>query len=86
MCCLFADSYEILLRVAFAFRLRATAKYRDIREVVMKFTGMVLLFVGISSLAIASVNPVPEISPASGMAAVALVSGALLVIRGRRKK
>jgi hypothetical protein len=52
----------------------------------MKLVGMVLLFVSISSLAIASVNPVPEISPASGMAALALVSGALLVIRGRRKK
>jgi hypothetical protein len=66
--------------------LRAATKHRDIREVVMKFAGMVLLFVGISSLATASVNPVPEISPASGMAALALVSGALLVVRGRRKK
>jgi hypothetical protein len=42
--------------------------------------------VSISSLAIASVNPVPEISPASGVAALAMVSGAILVIRGRRKK
>ena len=52
----------------------------------MKFVGMVLLFVGISSFAIAGVNPVPEISPASGVGALALLSGALLVIRSRRKK
>jgi hypothetical protein len=52
----------------------------------MKLVGMVLLFVGISSFAIAGGNAVPEISPASGVAALAMVSGAILVIRGRRKK
>ena len=51
----------------------------------MKSVGMVLLLVGLSSLAIAGGNVVPEISPASGVAALTLVSGALLVIRGRRK-
>jgi hypothetical protein len=29
--------------------------------------------------------PVPEIDPSSGMAAMALLAGAVLVIRGRRK-
>ena len=52
----------------------------------MKFSGMVLMFVGISSFAIAGGLVAPEISPASGVGAIALVSGALLVIRGRRKK
>jgi hypothetical protein len=52
----------------------------------MKLVGIVLLFVGISSSAFAGGPAVPEIGPASGMAALALVSGALLVIRGRRKK
>jgi hypothetical protein len=53
----------------------------------MKFIGIVLLLVSLSSLAFAGVGkPVPEIGPATGVAAVALVSGALLVIRGRRKK
>jgi LPXTG-motif cell wall-anchored protein len=33
----------------------------------------------------AGVSPAPEISPASGVAALALISGAILVIRGRRK-
>ncbi len=52
----------------------------------MKSVGMVLLLVGLSSFAIAGGVAAPEISPASGVAAFALLSGALLVIRGRRKK
>ena len=53
----------------------------------MKTLGMMLLLVGVSSLAIAGASiSAPEISPASGVGALALVSGALLVIRGRRKK
>jgi hypothetical protein len=52
----------------------------------MKLGGIVVLLLGLSSLAIAGVGIVPEISPASGVAALALASGALLVIRGRRKK
>ncbi len=52
----------------------------------MKFAGMVLLLMGLSGLAIGAAASVPEISPASGVAALALVSGALLVIRGRRKR
>jgi membrane protein implicated in regulation of membrane protease activity len=52
----------------------------------MRFAGMALLFVGLSSLALAGVHVVPEVSPTSGVAALAVVSGALLVVRGRRKK
>jgi hypothetical protein len=53
----------------------------------MKPIGMVLLIVSLSSWAFAGAgSPVPEVGPASGVAALALVSGALLVIRGRRKK
>jgi len=52
----------------------------------MKILGMFLLLASVSSLAMAGTNPIPEISPASGAAAIALVSGALLVIRGRRKR
>jgi hypothetical protein len=52
----------------------------------MKFVGMALLLAGFSGLAMAGMGPVPEISPASGVAALDLVSGALLVIRGRRRK
>jgi hypothetical protein len=53
----------------------------------MKSIGMVLILAGFSSLAFAVVTPsAPEIGPASGVAALTLVSGAILVIRGRRKK
>jgi hypothetical protein len=53
----------------------------------MKTLGMVLLFLGISSFAFASqAVAAPEISPVTGTAALALLSGAILVIRGRRKR
>jgi len=52
----------------------------------MRFIGMMLLLTGASSLAVAgALIAAPEISPASGAAALAMVSGALLVVRGRRK-
>jgi len=52
----------------------------------MKFAGMVLVLAGFSSLAFAGGVAAPEIGPASGVGAVALLAGAILVIRGRRKK
>jgi hypothetical protein len=52
----------------------------------MKLIGMALLLVSVASLAFAGAAVTPEISPASGVAALTLVSGAILVIRSRRKK
>jgi len=53
----------------------------------MKVFGIVLLLVGVSSFALASeAIAAPEISTASGAGALTLVFGALLVIRGRRRK
>ena len=50
----------------------------------MKFVGMILLFVG--AVVTASAGPtVPEIDAGSTMAAVALLSGSLLLLRSRRK-
>jgi len=49
----------------------------------MKLAGMVLLFIGVSSFAFAT--PVPEINPGSAGSAVALLSGALLILRSRKK-
>ena len=49
----------------------------------MKLAGMVVLLVGISSFAYATA--VPEIGAGSAGSALALVSGALLVLRGRKK-
>jgi hypothetical protein len=50
----------------------------------MKLLGMALMFVAVASFANASV--VPEIDPGSAGSALALLSGALLVIRASRKK
>ena len=49
----------------------------------MKILGMTLLLVGMASFA--SATPVPEIDPGSAGSALALLSGALLVIKSRRK-
>ena len=51
----------------------------------MKTLGVMLLFVGVSGLALAQVQT-PEIDLGSAGTGVALLSGALLVIRARRKK
>ena len=51
----------------------------------MKLLGSLLLLIGAASAAFAS-SAVPEISPASAGSAIALISGAVLVMRGRRKK
>jgi len=50
----------------------------------IKAVGMVLLLAGMASFA--SANAVPEIGPGSAGSAIALLSGALLVYRGRRKQ
>jgi hypothetical protein len=49
-----------------------------------KTLGMMLLMIGVAGTALATA--VPEIDPGSGASALALISGALLVARGRRKK
>ena len=51
----------------------------------MKLCGIGLLLLGFSSLAMGAVTVAPEISPATGVSALALLSGAILVIRGRRR-
>lgn len=49
----------------------------------MKITGIVLMFLGVAMLGLAG-PAVPEIGVGSAGSALALVSGALLVLRGRR--
>ncbi len=49
-----------------------------------KMIGLLLLFVGLSGAAMASA--VPEIDPTSGVSALALLSGALLLMRSNCKK
>jgi hypothetical protein len=54
------------------------------QELYLKTLGLLLLAIGMSGAAMAAT--VPEIDPSSGVSALALLSGALLVIRGRRKR
>ena len=50
-----------------------------------KYTALALLLVGIAGIAGATPVGAPEIDPTSGVSALALLSGALLVFRARRK-
>jgi hypothetical protein len=52
----------------------------------MKTVGMMLLLVGLAGLASANVVETPEIDPSSATTALALLSGAVLVLTGRHKK
>ncbi len=52
----------------------------------MKMIGTMILLLGAAGFAFAGVSRVPEIDGSSAVAAVALLSGAILVLRGRRKK
>jgi hypothetical protein len=53
----------------------------------MKFLGIAFLMVGVSALAVAAdTYAAPEINAASAGSAIALLTGAFLVLRGRRKK
>lgn len=49
--------------------------------------GVALLILGTTTVSWAGAPlPVPEIDPSTGIAALTLVAGAVLIMRGRRKK
>jgi hypothetical protein len=52
----------------------------------MKITGTILLLMGMAGFAFAGHVATPEIDAAAGVGALTLLSGALLVIRGRKKR
>jgi len=49
-----------------------------------KIVGMIMLLIGVAGFAMAG-TAVPEIDPGSAVAPFALLSGAILIIRARRK-
>lgn len=51
-----------------------------------RLAGFVLLMAGMSLHCMAGIVAVPEVDPASGGAALALLAGGLLILRARRKK
>lgn len=52
----------------------------------MKLVATFVILVGTASAVFATIAPVPEIDANSAVAAIALLTGGLLVIRGRRKR
>ena len=76
----YADS--ILARAVYVL-----AKQKYWRKWTMaKFVGFSLLLIATAGIAAgAGLTVAPEIDPASGVSALALLSGALLVLRSRRK-
>jgi hypothetical protein len=50
------------------------------------YIGLALLLVGSAGFTLAGAVQTPEIDAAAGVGALTLLSGALLVIRGRRKR
>jgi hypothetical protein len=55
------------------------------RSFVMKLAGLMLLTLGLASIGSAVVPVAPEIDPAMGVNAVALLGGAMLVIRSKKR-
>ena len=55
------------------------------RNMTIKIAGMFLLGIGVAGLGLAQVQGVPEIDAATGINALALLSGAVLVIRSRKR-
>ncbi len=52
-----------------------------------RYTGLALLLIGAAGIAAAGgPTSAPEIDPAMGISALALLSGGLLVIRARKKR
>ena len=57
------------------------------RVIVPVVLGLTLLIIATPSVLRASwISPVPEIEPTSGMSALALLAGVVLMIRARRNK
>jgi hypothetical protein len=61
------------------------ACYADPTLLMLKAAGAFLMLIGMSSFAFGCAVQAPEIDAASGVAALALLTGGLLVIRTRRK-
>jgi len=55
------------------------------KPTILKTAGMALLFVGVGGLLVAAVGAAPEIDAASAGNAIALLGGAVLLIRSRKR-
>jgi hypothetical protein len=55
------------------------------KSLILKIAGLALLCVGMASVGSAAILDAPEIDAATGLNALVLLSGALLVIRSRKR-
>jgi hypothetical protein len=55
------------------------------KPMILKLAGLVLLGIGVASVSSAIIPVGPEIDAATGVNALALLSGALLIIRSRKR-
>jgi hypothetical protein len=55
------------------------------KTVILKVAGLALLTIGMVSVSSATYVAAPEIDAATGASALALLSGALLIIRSRKR-
>jgi hypothetical protein len=65
--------------------VRGDGMRKLLRVAMPVFVGLTLLVIGTPSALRAQITVVPEIDPASGMAAMALLTGVVMMIRGRHK-
>ncbi len=54
------------------------------KTIVLKVAGLALLTIGMASVSSAVATTAPEIDAATGASALALLSGALLILRSRK--
>lgn len=52
----------------------------------MRTLGTALVMASVAGFALAGTGPAPEIDATSGVAALGLLAGGLLILRGRKKK
>ena len=66
--------------------MASTSCYSYPTSTMSKIGGAILLLIGMSSFAFGCAVQAPEIDAATGVAALALLGGGLLVIRSRKKR
>jgi hypothetical protein len=52
----------------------------------MRILGMAIVMASVAGFAFAGRGPAPEIDASAGAAAIGLLAGGLLILRGRKKK
>ena len=78
--------YYLVLRFWFRAVCNGTVNSYQEEKRLTRLIGLSMLLMGAAVCAFAGISRVPEIDASSGVAAVTLLSGGLLVLRSRRRK